>query len=139
MTEYVVNVRCVVCALCRICQFGAISESFKSRIRLWSKMTAFSVYVCVLLVLPLIYYWPTRLGKLLIRLKPPAIQSNGKVLWNTLQPIGAHSVLVTDFWKIPFGKRYCFVNLVQQNGIAYLFGSPTHCNILSNCFLYQFT
>ena len=71
-----------------------------------------------LLVLLLIYCWPTRLGKLLIRLKPPAIQSNGKVLWNTLQPIGVHSVLVTDFWKIPFGKRYCFVNLVQQNGIA---------------------
>ena len=70
------------------------------------------------LALPLIYCWPTRLGKLLIRLKPPAMQSNGKVLWNTLQPIGAHSVLVTDLWKIPFGKRYCFVNLVQQNGIA---------------------
>ena len=81
------------------------------------------------LALPLIYCWPTRLGKLLIRLKPPATQSNGNVLWNTLQPIGAQSILVTDFWKIPFDKRYCFMNLVQQNGIAYLFGSPTHCNI----------
>ena len=62
------------------------------------------------LALPLIYCWPTRLGKLLIRLKPQAIQSNGNVLWNTLQPIGAKSVMVTDSWKIPFNKRYCFMN-----------------------------
>ena len=49
------------------------------------------------LALPLIYCWPTRLGKLLIRLKPPAIQSNASVLFKTEQPIGAQSVLVTDF------------------------------------------
>ena len=86
---------------------------------------------------PLIYCWPTHLGKLLIRFKPPYTKQ-WKCALKTLQPIGAQSVLVFDFWKVPFGKRYCFMNLVQQNGIAYLFGSPTHCNILSNCFILFF-
>ena len=54
------------------------------------------------LALPLICCWPTRLGKFLIKLKPLAIQSNANCLWKTEQPIGAQSVLVTDFWKIPF-------------------------------------
>ena len=48
------------------------------------------------LALPLIYCWPTRLGKLLIRLKPLAIQSNANVLWKTEQPIGAQSVFLKN-------------------------------------------